>query len=454
MRLQSIEKGATPALWNCATVLLMNASSSKSSASKGSGLDVPRKDAAFKRRLRRTLYVVITIASVVTIAIGVSRLRPAAPAVDRGTVWLDTVKRGPMLRQVRGLGSLVPEEIRWIPALTDGRVERIRVLPGAKVTKDTVLVDLSNPELNLAVLEAEFQLKASEAEYANLQVKLESERLDQAAVAAQVQAEYRQALLRADRDELLAKEGLIPDLALRLSKVTVDELSNRFVLEQKRLELSAESGEAQMAAQQVRVEELRAVHRLKLHQLDSLKVRAGINGVLQKLPIEVGQQVTPGTNLARVSEPSRLKAELQVAETQAKDIQIGQPASIDTRNGVIPGSVTRIDPAAQNGTVAVDVKLEGPLPRGARPDLSVDGTIEIERLEDVLYIGRPAFGQEESLVTLFKLVGEAGKAIRVPVRLGRSSVDTIEIQEGLHIDDAVVLSDMSAWDDYDHIRLD
>ena len=315
-------------------------------------------------------------------------------------------------------------------------------------------MDLSNPQLNLAALEAEFRLKGSEAEYANLQVKLESERLDQAAVAAQLQAEYRQALLRADRDELLAKEGLIPDLALRLSKVTVDELSNRFLLEQKRLELSAESAEAQMAAQRVRVEELRAVHRLKLHQLDSLKVRAGIDGVLQKLPIEVGQQVTPGTNLARVSEPSRLKAELKVAETQAKDIQIGQPASIDTRNGVIPGSVTRIDPAAQNGTVAVDVKLEGPLPRGARPDLSVDGTIELERLEDVLHIGRPAFGQEGSLVTLFKLVGEAGKAIRVPVRLGRSSVDTIEIQEGLHIDDAVVLSDMSAWDDYDHVWLD
>ncbi len=417
-------------------------------------MDIPRKDAARRRRLRRILYLVITVASVVVITIGLSRLKPAAPTVERETVWTDTVKQGSMLRQVRGLGSLVPEEIRWIPAVTDGRVERIHVLPGAAVKKETIVLELSNPELNLAVLEAEFQLKASKAEYTDLKVKLESARLDQEAATAQLQAEYRQAKLRADRDEILAKEGLTPDLTLQLSKVIAEELANRFALEKKRLEISSESTEAQLAAQQVKVEELRAVHRLKLDQLASLKVRAGIEGVLQELPIEVGQQVTPGTNLARVSEPSRLKAELKIAETQARDIQIGQPASIDTRNGVIPGRVVRIDPAAQNGTVAVDVKLEGPLPRGARPDLSVDGTIELERLEDVLYVGRPAFGQQESLVTLFKLVGETGEAIRVPVRLGRSSVNTIEVQEGLYIDDEVILSDTSAWDDYDRIRLD
>lgn len=434
--------------------MVMNSPSSRSLVGKGSGLDIPREDAVFKRRLRRILYPAVIIVSIVLIRAGVSRLEPAAPIVARGTVWTDTVKRGSMLRRVRGLGYLVPEEIRWIPAATDGRVERILVLPGAPVNKETILVELSNPKLNLAALEAEFRLKAAEAEYTDLKVTLESERLDQLAATARLKAEHRQARLKADRDEMLAEEGLAPDLAVQLSRVVADELANRVVLEEKRLEISDESVEAQLAAQLVRVEELRAVHRLKLRQLASLRVRADMQGVLQELPIEVGQQVTPGTNLARVSDPSRLKAEIKIAETRAKDIQYGMPASIDTRNGVIRGSVARIDPAAQNGTVAVDVKLEGPLPRGARPDLNVDGIIELERLENVLYVDRPAIGHEKSVVTLFKLARETGEAIRISVKLGRSSVDKIEIREGLDIEDEVILSDMSAWDGYDRIRLD
>ena len=434
--------------------MLRNRLSLTALAGRGSGLDIPRKDAAFKRRLRRILYIAILIVLVAGIPVGLSRLEPAAPAVARGTLWTGTVKRGSMLRRVRGLGHLVSEEIRWIPAATDGRVERVRVLPGAVVEKGAILVELSNPELGLAVLEAEFRLKAAEAEHRDLKVKLESERLDQLAASARLQAEYRQARLKAERDEILAEEGLAPDLTFQLSKVTADELADRVVLEEKRLEISDESVEARLAAQLVRVEELRAVHRLKLRQLAALKVRADMEGVLQELPIEVGQQVAPGTNLARVSDPSRLKAEIRIAETQAKDIQFGMSASIDTRNGVIPGRVARIDPAAQNGTVAVDVELEGPLPKGARPDLSVDGIIELERLENVLHLERPAIGREESLVTLFKLVEETGEAIRVSVQLGRSSVDQIEIRKGLDVDDEVVLSDMSAWDGYDRIRLE
>ena len=434
--------------------MLMNSPSLRSSVGKGSGLDIPRKDFALKRRLRRILYTLVLIVSIVVIRVGLSRLEPAAPTVARGTVWTDTVKRGSMLRRVRGLGYLVPEDIRWIPAATDGRVERILVLPGAAVNRDTILVELSNPKLNLAALEAEFRLKVAEADYTDLKVTLESERLDQLAATARLKAEYRQAQLKADRDEMLAEEGLAPDLTVQLSRVTADELANRVVLEEKRLEIRDESVEARLAAQLVKVEELRAVHRLKLRQLASLTVRADMEGVLQELPIEVGQQVAPGKNLARVSDPSRLKAEIKITETRAKDIQFGMPASIDTRNGVIRGNVVRIDPAAQNGTVAVDVKLEGPLPRGARPDLNVEGIIELERLENVLYVNRPAIGHEKSLVTLFKLVRETGEAIRISVKLGRSSVDKIEIQEGLDIEDEVILSDMSAWDGYDRIRLD
>lgn len=415
-------------------------------------MDIQRPNSARNRLIRRVLYSALGLLLILSISFGVSRLKPASPVVERATVWIDSVKRGPMIRQVRGLGTLVPEEIRWIPALTEGRVERVRVLPGAIVKPDTILLDLSNPELQLAVLDAQAQLKAAEAEYSGLRVSLESQRLDQQATAVRVETEYHQARMRADRDELLAKDGLTPDLTLRLSLATANELAKRYEIEKKRLDIYGESIEAQLAVQRTKVQQFKALFELKQSQVKELQVKAGIDGVLQQLPVEVGQRVMPGTNLARVSEPKHLKAELKIPETQARDILVGQKASIDTRNGVIPGHVTRIDPAAQNGTVAVDVAIGGELPKGARPDLSVDGTIEIERLDDVLFVGRPVQVQSDSLVSLFKLE-EGGKgAVRVKVRLGRSSVSTIEIIDGLRVGDQAILSDMSAWDAYDRIR--
>jgi HlyD family secretion protein len=387
------------------------------------------------------------------ITLGLSRLKPAAPSVERATVWIDTVKRGPMLRQVRGLGTLVPEDIRWIPATTEGRVEKILTHPGTAVKPETVLLELSNPEVELTALDAESQLRAAEAQYTELKVRLQSQRLDQEAAAARVQAEFHQAKMRADTDEQLASQGLIAELNLKLSKVTAEELGNRDRIEQKRLEISDESVQAQLAVQRAQVEQRRALARLRRNQVEALKVRAGMSGMLQLLPVEVGQQVAPGTNLARVAEPGRLKAVIRVAETQAKDIQLGQVASIDTRNGVVPGKVSRIDPAAQNGTVTVDVALEGTLPKGARPDLSVDGTVELERLDDVLFVGRPAQGQGDSLVGLFRLDESGAGANRVKVKLGRSSVNTIEVVDGLKVGDQVILSDTSAWDAFDRIRL-
>ncbi|PYV45971.1 MAG: RND transporter [Acidobacteria bacterium] len=416
-------------------------------------MDIPRKISIRRRFLRRLFYTLASLLAILLITLGLSRLKPAAPSVEWSTLWPDTVKRGPMVRQVRGLGTLVPEEIRWIPAANEGRIERILVLPGKEVKADTVLLELSNPEMELAALNAEWQLKGAEAQYTDLRVRLESQRLDQQAATARVQAEYHQAKLKADRNALLAKDGLYPDVDLKLSQVTAEELSNRYALEQKRLDISSEFIEAQLAVQKTTVEQLRAVYQLKRSQVDSLHVRAGVDGVLQQLPIQVGQRVTPGTNLARVADPTRLKAEIKITETQAKDIQIGQPATVDTRNGIIPGRVIRIDPSVQNGTRTVDVVLKGDLPLGAVPDLTVDGTVELEHLDDVLYVGRPAFGQEKTTVSLFKVVDERRSAVRVQVKLGRSSVNFIEILEGLKVGDQVILSDMSAWDAYDRIRL-
>ena len=416
-------------------------------------MDIPRQSAARKRRIRRIIYVLLIAAAVPLITWGLSRLKPAAPTVERATVWLDTVKRGPMLRNVRGLGTLVPEEILWIPATTDGRVEQRLALPGIWLKPDTVILILSNPELQQATLDAEWKLKGAEAESANLRVKLQSDRLNQQAQAATVRSDYHQAKLQADRDAELNKLGLLANLNMTLSKAKAEELGNRDQIEQKRLEIGTEAIQAQLAVQQATVEQLRALYQLKLSQVAALKVRAGVEGMLQQVPVDVGQRVAIGTNLARVAQPKRLKAELKIAETQAKDIQIGQRAEIDTRNGIIYGRVSRIDPAVQNGTVTVDAKLEGELPQGARPDLSVDGTIEIEKLTDVLFVGRPTFGQPNSQVGLFRLERDGSTAIRVQVKLGRSSVNTIEILEGLRVGDQVILSDMSAWDAYDRIRL-
>jgi HlyD family secretion protein len=415
-------------------------------------MDIPRPDVAKKKKARRVIYTAAGALAVLVITVALSRLEPAAPSVNRATVYMDTVKRGSMLRQVRGPGTLVPEEIRWISARTDGRIER-RVLPGIKVEADTILLEMSNPELEQAAVDAEFQLRAAEADFVDLKVQLQSRVLNQRADAARVQAEFNQAKLQAEADKKLHEEGLIGDLIVQLSRVRANELATRHELEQKRLEIASESVEAQLAARRARVEQFRALAELRHEQVRALKVRAGINGVLQQVPVEEGQQVTPGTILAKVAQPEKLKAELRIAETQAKDVEVGQKATIDTRNGLIDGEVIRVDPAVQEGTVQVDVALIGELPKGARPDLSVDGTVELERLEDILYVGRPAYGQAESTIGLFRLLEDGETAVRVQVKLGRSSVSTIEVIQGLDENDQVILSDTSAWDSYDRIRL-
>ena len=380
-------------------------------------------------------------------------MKPAAPEVDASTVWPDTVRRGPMLRQVRGLGTLVPEEILFIAAQTDGRVDRIAVRPGAIVNVNTVLLQLSNPELELAANDAEWQVKAAEAGYTDLRVRLESQKLEQQSVAARVQSDFVQAKLKVDLEQKLGDAGLTSEINLKTTKAIADELGNRSSIEKKKVEISGESIEAQLAAQRVQIEKLRAAWHLKKAQVQQLTVLAGAQGVLQQLPVEVGQRLVPGTVLAKIAQPSKLKAELKIPETQAKDIVHGQKVDIDTRNGVILGRVSRIDPAVLNGTVTVDVQLEGELPSGARPDLSVDGSVEIERLADVIFVNRPVLGQPNSTISLFKLEPDGKEAIRVPVKLGRASVATIEILEGLKVGDRVLLSDMSAMDGHNRIRL-
>jgi len=387
---------------------------------------------------------------------GLSRLKPAAPTVERSTVWMDTVKRGSVLRQVRGLGTLVPMEgsIQWIPAITEGRVDKILELPGTAVKPETALLEMSNPQLQQEALDASLKLKAAEADYKNLQTQLASQVLAQKSLSAQAQSEYSQAKMQSDIDTELAKLGVISQLSQKVSSQKADELATRNDIEKQRLDNSSEVLKAQLQAKEAEVEQIRALAELKKDQFDKLRVRAGIAGVLQELPLKVGQYVTPGTTLAKVVQPQRLKAELKIAETQAKDIQLGQPASVDTHNGVISGHVTRIDPSVQNGTVTVDVALDSALPQGARPDLSVDGTIDLEKMENVLYVGRPAFGQEQSTVGMFRLEADGTTAVRAQVKLGRSSVNTVEILQGLKVGDQVILSDMSRWDNFDRIRLE
>jgi HlyD family secretion protein len=408
---------------------------------------------AKKKKIRRAAFAAVGVLIVVLVSVALAQMKPAAPTVERATVWVDTVKRGSMVRQVRGLGTLVPEDTRWLPATTEGRVERILLRPGAQVTADSVILELTNPQVEQEAINARLALQAAEANLANQRVQLQNELLTQQAQAATVGADYTQARLQAEVNEELAKQELISELVRKQSQVRADELKTRNEIEEKRLSTARESIEARIRVQQAAVDQARAVAALYESRLSALKVRPGFDGVLQQVPVEVGQQVAPGQNLARVADPGRLKAELRIAETQAKDIEIGQPAQIDTRNGVIAGRVSRKDPAATNGTVTVDVALTGALPRGAVPDLSVDGTIELERLENVLFVGRPAFGQEQSTVGLFKITDESGEAERTQVKLGVSSVNTIEIKSGLNVGDQVVLSDMSAWDAFDRVRL-
>jgi HlyD family secretion protein len=419
-------------------------------------MDIARPNIARQKRRRQIIYIAVGIVALALVTMGLSRLKPAAPTVERSTVWVDTVKRGSVLRQVRGLGTLVPMEgsIQFLPAVTEGRVDKILQLPGAQVKADTILLELSNPQLTQEALDAEWKLKASEADYKNLQVQLASQVLAQKSLSAQAQSEYSQAKMQSDIDTELAKLGVISQLSEKVSSQKTAELSTRNDIEKQRLTNSSEVLIAQLQAKQAEVEEFRALAELKKSQLDRLRVRAGIDGVLQEQTLKIGQFVTPGTTLAKVVQPQRLKAELKIAETQAKDIQLGQPASVDTHNGIIPGHVVRIDPSVVNGTVTVDVALDSALPQGARPDLSVDGTIDLEKMQNVLYVGRPAFGQEQSTVGMFKLELDGSNAVRAQVKLGRSSVNTVEILQGLKEGDQVILSDMSRWDNFDRVRLE
>jgi len=416
-------------------------------------MDIQRPSNARSKMIRRIVLVTVAVLILGGVTLGLSRLRPAAPAVDRATVWTDEVKRGPMLREVHGLGTLIPEDIRWIPAQTEARVDRIVIRPGATVKPDSVILELSNPELQRDTLDAEYQLKGAEADYENLKVQVHSELLNQRATAAAVRSDYEQAKIQHDVDEKLREQGLGSELNARLSKVKEEQLAIRAQLEDERTQNAVDTVNSRLQAQESKVDEQRALYQLRKSQLDALHVRAGIDGVLQLLPVDEGQRVTPGLNLARVADPKKLKAEIKIAETQAKDVTIGQKAAIDTRNGIVVGHVSRIDPSVQNGTVTVDVAIDGVLPQGARPDLSVDGTIEIENLKDVLYVGRPVHGQSDSTIGIFKLDPDGAEAARVNVKLGRSSVNTIEIVSGLSVGDKVILSDMSQWDTFDRIRL-
>jgi multidrug efflux pump subunit AcrA (membrane-fusion protein) len=419
-------------------------------------MDIARPEFKREKRRRQIVWLVVGMVLLAGVTFGVSRLKPAAPEVERSTVWTDTVKHGSMLRQVRGLGSLIPSQefTRQIPAETEATVVRILMLPGSQVKSDSILLEMSNPQVEQAAVDARLQLKAAEAEYQNLAVKLQSDLMSEKAGAATVNADYTQAQLQADTDKALVDLGVISGQAYKNSKSKADELTTRNKIEDERLDIGQKSIEAQLAEQQAKVDQIRALAELKQKQLDALKVRAGIEGVLVDLPLQVGQHVLPGAELAKVVQPNHLIAELKVAETQARDVQIGQPAQVDTHNGTVAGTVMRVDPAVQNGTVTVDVKLTGDLPKGARPDLSVDGTIDLERLDNVLYVGRPAFGQESSTITLFKLDPDGKGAVRVPVKVGRASVNSIQILEGLHEGDTVILSDMSRSDNTDRIRLD
>jgi HlyD family secretion protein len=416
-------------------------------------MDIQRPSNARAKKIRRIAYGTVAIVMIGGVSYGLSRLRPAAPTVDRATIWPDEVKRGPMLREVRGLGTLIPEEIRWIPAQTDSRVEKIVLRPGAVVKPESVILELSDPLLQKDALDAEYLLKGAEADYLNLKVQVNSELMNQKAAAAAVRSEYEQAKIQHEVDDKLHTEGLGSEVNERLSRVRQEQLAIRVQLEDERTRIATESSQARLAAQQARVEQQKALYGLRRSQLEALHVHAGISGVLQLVPVEVGQHVTPGTNLARVADPKKLKAEIKIAETQAKDVAPGQKATIDTRNGIVNGHVSRIDPSVINGTVTVDVAITDTLPLGARPDLSVDGTVEIENLRDVLYVGRPVHGQADSTIGIFKIVEDGSEAVRVNVKLGRSSVNTIEVVQGLKVGDKVILSDMSAWDNFDRIRL-
>jgi multidrug resistance efflux pump len=416
-----------------------------------SAVDVPRPPR--KRTGRYLAYAAATVFAVVAVTAGLRRLRPAAPSVDRGTVWMDTVQRGPMVREVLGQGTLVPEEIRWLAAKSNARVERVLVKPGATVKADTIILELANSDLQLAALEADRQLAQAQAELVNLQASLNGQKLAQESTVASIASDLADARRRAHADEELAKKGFLSELEQGQTLGRATELTGRLEFEKKRLAAQSQGNSAQVAAQRAQVERLRSIEVFRHQEVEDLKLRASVDGVLQEMSLQNGQAVAAGTLLAKVVRPDRLKAEIRIPETQAKDLQIGQKATVDTRNGVVPGHVVRIDPAASSGTVRVDVSFDGPLPAGARPDLNVEGTVELERLTDVLYVGRPAAAQPGSTVGLFRVSLDGADAERVPVKLGRSSVKSVEILGGLRAGEKVILSDMAQWDQVDRIRL-
>jgi HlyD family secretion protein len=406
-----------------------------------------------KKRIRTGLFITVGLLAIGAVTIGLAKLKPAAPTLEQSTAVIDTVKRGQMLREVRGIGTLVPQLTRWVPAPAEGRVERILVQPGVEVGANTVIFEMSNPQVEQQAMDAEFQLKAAQADRESLRVRLDSDGLTQQSAIASIKAEYSQAKMQLDTDEVLGKQGLVPGILLKVARVRVQDLADRLKVEEARLTMGSKATKAQINSQDSRIQQLRALATLKREQANALKVVAGTNGVLQQVSVQVGQQVTPGFNMARVADPASLKAELRIPETQIKDVRIGQPVAVDTRNGIIQGKVSRIDPAAREGTFVVDAELTGPLPASARPDLSVDGTIELERLTNVLYVGRPAFGQGQQTVGLFRLTPDGQEAARTQVTLGRSSVSTIEIVSGLNEGDRVILSDTSSMDNYSRIRI-
>jgi HlyD family secretion protein len=416
-------------------------------------MDIPRKSASRKRLIKRIVYGTLLVAAIGLITFGVSRLKPAVPSVEAQTLLTGKVMRGNMPRNIRGMGTLVPEDIRLIPARNEGRVETLPLKPGIEVRPDTVLVKLSNPQLEQTAMEAKSQLQASEADYASLKVRLERQVLDQKAAAATVKSDYSQAKMQAEVNETLYKQGLLSEILWRTSKVRAEELATRNDIELKRLSIFAEEVKTQLAAQQAQLDQRRALYQLRQSEVEALNVRAGLHGVLQAVEVQVGQQVQAGTNLARVVDPERLKAELKINETQIKEVVIGLPVTIDTRNGFIQGKVSRIDPAAQNGTFTIDVSLEGELPSGARPNLTVDGSVELERLENILYVNRPVQGKENSKISLFKLEDGGKSAVRTTVALGKAAINTIEVVDGLREGDQVILSDTAAYDSTDRIRL-
>jgi HlyD family secretion protein len=412
---------------------------------------IPQNEHA--KLVRRIVIAVVLLLGVAVAAYALTRLRPAAPSVDGASLFSDTVKRGDLLRAVHGVGTLVPEDIQWIPALNTARVSKIILHPGATVRADSIILELSNPELERDTLDAEYQLKAAEAQFQSVKAQMGSDILNQKAAAAAVRSEYEQSKIQHAVDEKMLEQKLGAEVTARLSKVKEDQLAIRAQLEEARSKNAEDTAEAKIAAEKSHVDQQRALYNLRRSQLEALHVRAGINGVLQLVPVEVGQSVAPGTNLARVADPKRLKAEIKIAETQANELSPGMKSTIDTRNGIVAGRVSRIDPSVQNGTVTVDISIDGALPNGARPDLSVDGTIEIENLKNILYVGRPAFGQPQTTVGLFKMNEDGTEAVRTSVKLGRFSVSSVEVLQGLKEGDRVILSDTSAWSSYERIRL-